>query len=206
MAKILTEVIKCALCGKESEQKYIASSIFVEDQDLDTRPYGMSRGLLKYEIQACPHCGYVNYYIDENPNNMKLFDCTTSTIGPSEIASNYIKFARQFERLDNWADAGNLYLKAAWIFDDLNNEEWAIKMRTESARCFKIHVDNTEDGEVAMILVDIYRRSKYFEDALSIIKRIGDTGYEDYNSILKYQIDLCLAKDSSIHLMKEAVK
>ena len=204
MAKILTETVKCALCGKDSEQKYIASSSCTEEQDLDTRSYGSERSLLQYGIQVCPHCGFVSPVLNDNPNNVKLFDCSKDIIGPSKIASNYIKLAQQFERVDNWTDAGYMYLRSAWVFDDENNNEWAVRSRKEAARCFKIHVDNTEDGEIAMILVDVYRRSNNFDEALNLIREIGDTGYADYNEILKYQTELCVNKDASIHTMAEA--
>ena len=206
MAKILTEIVKCAVCGQKSEQKYIASSSFTETQDLDTRPYGNARDLLQYEIQECPHCGFVSFHLADNPNNVKLFDCSTNIISPSKIASGYIKLAQQFERADDLASAGYMYLRASWVFDDENKNEWALKYRKETARCFKTHVDNTEDGDVAMVLVDVYRRSNDFDEALDLIKQIGDTGYEDYNEILKYQAELCASKDASIHTMEEAEK
>lgn len=204
MAKIITEKFKCALCGKESEQNVLASSTHTDAQDLDTRPYGSARHLLKYGVQECPHCGFVNDYIDENPNNVKIFDCTINDLCPSKLASSYFKYARAYERLDNWVEAGHMYLRAAWSFDDEENKEWASKARGESARCFKIYVENTEDGEVAMILVDVYRRCNNFEAALNLISQIGDTGFEDYNSILKFQKFLCKQQDDSSHLMSEA--
>jgi len=64
MSTIHPYTVKCAVCGRESNQTRITSYSTFGYPDLDFRPPSMFRETMNYWIQECPHCSYVNTSID----------------------------------------------------------------------------------------------------------------------------------------------
>lgn len=209
MAKIKTITVKCAHCGNESEQQIVLSSSSFGNMNLDTRP-PMSAMTLRYEIQECPHCHFCNNSIANAENTPKLFSSEYEKLyADSSISKDAKKFLLaamlQAEMGDNLR-AGETYLKAAWVYDDEENNEAAVDARKKAALYLRKHVDATDDGEVALMLVDVLRRVGDFKVATDLIALIGDTGDEFYNNILKFEQSLISKNDISCHNMGEVTE
>ena len=206
MAKIRTITVKCAHCGKESEQQIVLSSSSFGSMDLDTRP-PMSAMTLQHEIQECPHCHFCNNSIDNAENNPELFSPEYEELSAdntiSKDAKKFLMVAMLQAELGDSLRAGESYLKAAWVYDDEYNNEAAIDARKKAAVYLRKHIDATDDGEVALMLVDVLRRAGDFKAATDIIALIGDTGVEFYNNILEFEQSLINKNDVSCHNMGE---
>lgn len=207
MAKLSKEIIKCAFCGKESEHEVFLSSSSFGGMDLDTRPTQFGRDNFNYEIQECPHCHYCNYRIDEAdavPHNFASdYLSLAHDTGIPALAKRYLLAASLQNDCAEHYKAGEMYLKAAWAFDDVADNENANEARKNAAICLKKHIEMTGDGDAAIMLVDILRRSGQFDESLSWIDEIGDTEDELLNAVLAFEKNACSEGDSSCHTMEE---
>lgn len=206
MAKIKLEKLICAHCGKESEQTTIYSSSSFGNMDLDTRP-PMSDMTLQYEVQECPHCHFCNNTIADATNIPESFspeyDALSKDNVISKAAKKFLLAAMLRSQLGDNLKAGEYYLKAAWIFDDENAQGAATDARKNAAKYFRKHVDATDDGDVAIMLVDVLRRAGDFNDAADLINLIGDTEDDLLNNVLAFEKSLISKNDTSCHNMGE---
>ena len=210
MAKIKLKKITCAHCGKESEQYVVLSSCSFGAMDLDTRPAAPARFNLQYEVQECPHCHYCNYEIAKEDIDDKDFSPNyLEVLSDTSIAGTVKKFvlaAQLYKEKSDYLQAGILYLKASWACDDNNDSDLSVEYRKLASESLKQHVDFTDDGDAAMVLVDVLRRCGQFVEAQELIKRIGQTGDETLDALLQYQENLIRNKDTSCHNMEEISK
>lgn len=198
--------VRCAHCGKESRQKFIFSSSSFGAMDLDTRPAPPARKFLSLEIQRCPHCGYCAPDISEG-ENIRLspaYEVFAERGGMDGTGKNFLLAAMLCSEQGKEPEAGIFCLKAAWAFDDAADTANAAAAREKAAEHLLRYVDAEEDGDIAIVLVDVYRRAGMFSEAEGMIGRIGDTGDEDMNAVLAYQRRLIRAKDVSRHTVEEA--
>lgn len=202
MSYIIREHVKCAVCGKKSQQPIILSTSTFGGSDLDGRPHGMARNILRYELQECERCGYINYNIEIQPQ--VYFDEGKLQYDiESELAVRYFKFAKYNERIGDYILAFNLFLSAAWDCDDCNLESDALKMRTEAIRVYENQMDKMADINSKIILIDVYRRNRQFQKAISLIKNVCTTKNEALNKIIDFQQELCDKKDDKCHTTLE---
>lgn len=202
MSYIIREQVKCAICGKTSQQPIILSTSIFGGSDLDGRPHGMARNLLRYKLQECEYCGYINYNIEKQPQHnfdeRKLL-CDLE----SELAVRYFKFAKYNARIGNQLLAFDLFLAAAWACDDNKAKNDALKMRVELIRVYENHKDMINVLDSKSILIDAYRRTKQFKKAISLIENVGITENETLNRIIDFQQELCDKKDDKCHTTLE---
>lgn len=206
MAKIKLITVKCAHCGKESEQTTVYSSSSFGNMDLDTRP-PMSGMTLQYELQECPHCHFCNNTIADATNIPESFspeyDALSKDNAISKAAKKFLLAAMLRSQLGDNLKAGEYYLKAAWVFDDENAQGSATDARKLAATHFRKHVDATDDGDVAIMLVDVLRRAGDFNAAADLINLIGDTEDDLLNNVLAFEKSLISKNDTSCHNMGE---
>lgn len=207
MAKIIKEKRICAHCGQKSEQDVLLSCSCIGNIDLDTRPSYTGRNNIQYEIQECPHCHFCSPHIDDIDRNINEFSGEylhlVQNTEISTLAKRFLLAAVLGEQSGDFYLAGMLYLKAAWVFDDINDIEYMKVARKKAAENLRIHIERTSDGDSAIMLVDILRRIEDFEKALIIIEKIGDAENELINSILDFQRKLIADKDTSCHTLGE---
>ena len=65
MTRIRDVKLKCAVCGKNSQQKRLLSTNIQGFRDLDMRPPEMERSTIDTWVQRCPFCGYCAPEISE---------------------------------------------------------------------------------------------------------------------------------------------
>ena len=127
-------------------------------------------------------------------NNSEL-----DNVAKSFLLSGYLNAAGgQFK------EAGILSLKAAWIFDDKNENQNAIRARSKASKYLLNYVNQKEDINAATMVVDINRRIGEFDAAKEAAVQLlgfGVTGLLE--KILQYEISLIDAKDSACHTVGE---
>ncbi|MBO5334415.1 MAG: DUF2225 domain-containing protein [Clostridia bacterium] len=206
--KIAETTVKCSFCQKESQQTALLSCSAFGAMDLDTRPAPMARYALAYEVQECPHCHYCNVAIDQRVAESFSFSSDYQAIlhneSMAELPKRYYLTAILQEEYGDLAEAGMGYLRAAWCYDDESGmEEAANEARRHAARCFSQYVFEEEDGQAALILLDIFRRIGEREEALGLIDWIGETCKEMVDAIIRFQKRMIENGDRAAHTIDE---
>ena len=203
--------LKCAICGKESEQQIILSSnTFGTKTQLDLRVVG-GKTSLSDKIQQCPHCHYVNNNIEENIgigiNELKCVkyqEVLNSNI--DDTAKNFILNAILLDKVKQKRNAGVMYHFASWVFDDLKDTENADKYRKKACdRILEVAIQE-DDGDTAVQCVDLLRRNGNYKKALELIAEIGKTDIEEIDKVLAFEKELIAKKDKTSHFVEEALQ
>lgn len=207
MSRIDEQVVECAYCGQKSKQIVVLSTNNFGGMDLDTRPGGMSRSMIGYQIQECPHCHYCNYNIGSINGQISMqFEQYIELLNDSSrplIAKRYQLAGLLSNQLGNNKLAGLLFLRSAWVCDDENNVELAKSARSLAAQSLSKHVASTNDGDVALMLVDIYRRASMFNEANDMILQIGETGNSELDAIVSFQQKLINESNSNCYTVED---
>lgn len=203
--------LKCAICGKESDQQIILSSNTCGTKtQLDLRIVGGQISLAN-KIQQCPYCNYVNNNIEVNIGvGIKDLSCAKyQEVLNSNIdatAKKFILSAILLDKVKRKRDAGIMYHFASWVFDDLKDNENADKYRKKACdRILEVAIQE-DDGDTAVQCVDLLRRNGNFKKALDLIAEIGKTDIEELDKVLAFEKELIAKKDKTSHFVEEALK
>lgn len=170
-------------------------------------------------IQSCPHCGYAAEDISsaaaeatdivhgEEYQSLR----TDSEIPPQ--ARPFLCYAYLLCRLHQFADAGWSTLHAAWVCDDLGDDQAA-------ALCRRRAIETWQQGKAAgqsfaddmasefALVTDIYRRMGEFEQATVACAEGLD--FEDIppalDAVLRRQSVLISQRDASRHSIAELLQ
>lgn len=210
-------IYQCAYCEKEFLDYYIGSSYEGGSEELDfrpARPYGKYIG--RMYGKSCPHCGYTAPDIEETIANKKMIAeimCGKEYISCfyRALPDGYIKnFYRQFiieKGLNNTKSQIIALQHAAWMADDEpEHTEIAKELRLETIPLLKGYLESgiaeTDPGEYErsfLILVDFYRRTGQFIEAIKLCITLPYLHEPSYQSALRYQKDLAVAADTKIY-------
>ena len=103
---------------------------------------------------------------------------------------------------NNEKKAGFLYLRAAWVFDDANDNISAKKYRTMAVEHLGKYVSETPDANVAVTLVDVQRRAQMYDDAIELANDLLEYGVEGIlPKILDFEIQLCKNQDAAVYTL-----
>lgn len=202
---------KCVICGHIHTFISVKSTTSLGHMDLDTRPAGMKRTVLPYEIQYCEHCHYANSDISKKiiPFNDKILcsNAYLSVVNNSmldKVAKAYLLAGYLYAAGADFKEAGILSLKAAWIFDDKNENENAIRARGKASKYLLNYVNKYEDVDTATIIVDINRRMGEFGKAKDAALQLLDFGVSGLiEKILQYELYLINEQDAACHSVGE---
>ena len=218
MTMINIQYVKCANCGHKQQERVVLSTYSCGECDLDMRPAPMARNV--FYIQRCEKCNYVNYSIDRlidgfeasmllSPKYVELAK-QYFEIGNRKIYSdynNYLMLAQLNSNCKNYRSAGTAFLHAAWRFDDvkfLEHERKAKEARENAYKCYKKSLEAKHDDTIALICVDLLRRTYEFSKAIEEAKQLIDTVKEEnLKKILKFQISLCENENAERHNLSE---
>lgn len=125
----------CAVCKTQNPTIVLCSTNRFGSPDLDNRPPQMKRGTMAYWVQACQECGYVAYDIQKSvdPIEQEIIysqayqELRTNPAYP-DLATRFLRQAFLAECREDWFEAGQATLHAAWNCDD------AGESHVESAR------------------------------------------------------------------------
>lgn len=218
--KIEKTKLKCAVCGKQSNQEVVYSShSFGAKQHLDCR---YDNGQVVAPIQECPYCHYANIDISRESKNAKqIYSCAKyQEILNSNFDNkikNYLKAALVNEK-DKEALAAQLYLNATWCFEDENDKKNATKYRKLACKNLIEIAEKEDNGDIYIQCIDLLRKNKEFDKAYELLHkvRLDLTGvdveykltdeYTDLLNIIKFEEKLIKNKDFADHLVEESIK
>ena len=215
--------VKCAVCGKISEQFVLSSTIYLGSSDLDTRPPELARSSMELWLQVCPHCGYVAPNISKHIRGAKKvvkseqYQKLVSTLDLSNYERERPRLEVKFlcysliqENAKNYVEAGWAQVKAAWACDDQGADELAKDHRLKAVEFFNKAKEmgyKFADDRVTehIILTDVLRRAGKFKSALGTL-RDGLSMNPDGLAlkILKFEKALIEREDSATHTVEEA--
>lgn len=205
------EKVRCAVCGRESEQQGLASTNTMGPPDLDLRPAEMMRSTMDMWVQRCPHCGYRAEYIAEETEGAAEFMRGEAYKRLSDDAA-YPGLARDFlcasalsENAGNYAYAGWAALYAAWACDDARKDERAVECRERAARLFLLAREKGQQlakdaGAGELMVADVLRRCGRFEEARKLCEEGLRKGPNDFiRKLIVYERDLAASGDRRCH-------
>lgn len=174
MSTFYSANITCAMCGKTSEHNVMGSTNSMGYMDLDMRPAPMERNTMFAWIQSCPHCGYVNFSIDEPPLVSKEFleseaYKTADGYDMPTLAQNFYRQALMFKECNDVAQTFHAYKHAAWVCDD-GKSPAAVTMRLlalevlMSAPAGEIYAEE----ESLIMKAELLRRTNQFDKVLAL--------------------------------------
>ncbi len=174
MSTFYSSDITCAMCGKTSEHDVMGSTNSMGYMDLDMRPAPMERNTMFTWIQACPHCGYVNFSIDEPPLISKEFlesEAYKTADGHDmpTLAQNFYRQALMFKECNDVARTFHAYKHAAWVCDDARSPE-AVTMRLLALEV----LTTASAGEIYakeeshIMKAELLRRTNQFDKVLAL--------------------------------------
>ncbi len=219
--KIEKTKLKCAVCGKQSNQEIVLSQHhFGVKQHLDTR---CDNGMVDVPIQECPHCHYSNSSIDtcEEVTKKIVESPAYQAIVSSDLnkkAKSYIQAAIINEKMKNFENAGNLYLFATWVFEDENDNKNATKYRKLAYKNLIKVAEEKDDGDTYLQCTDLLRKNKEFDKANELAHKVFldatnvdpeyrvTNEYVDLLNIIHFERKLIQNKDSADHLVEESIK
>ena len=201
---------KCSVCGKESNQRVLASTNTFGSPDLDLRPPEMKRGTMPYWIQECPYCGYISRSIkDETSINEEFLRSEEyCSCGKHDFKSSLAKKFYRYYMInlfdDNKEDAFYAILHAAWSCDDIRDKNNAIYCRKLAVIEIDKIISNTNNETLIVQKADLLRRAGLFD---IVINEYSNLDFKDeiLKKIITFQIKKSNEEDMSCYTVADAI-
>ena len=212
MSRLVRIEKKCAVCGRVQSATMVQSGDAFGAPDLDGRPPMMMRALLSHSVGTCVDCHYsaadVSQRIPGFKRSMLERDEYIAVLEREDISSTAKSFLLA-SLLYSWCGAhryaGMMLHKAAWVFDDHRQRDYAKAARRASLK----HYDKIPTGNLTheVIKVDIRRRSGDFDGAIASATELLERElHRDLALILRLEIALAEAHDDACHTTDEAAR
>ena len=201
----------CAVCGATHEYRILTSTNAFGSPDLDLRPPQMKRGTMPLWVQECPDCGYTAEDVS-SPTQIPreyLQSEAYKTCGGIRFDKPLAgRFYRQHLILlwdQNYTKAFFAILHAAWVCDDADDTENAVRCRDIAAELMEMHIlPAGQRDECLLLYADILRRAGHFD---KLLDRFGDTwlGNEDHRKILAFESSRAENRDAGRYTVEDAL-
>lgn len=209
MTKVIEKKSKCISCGRKSTQSVVISTnTYGGAPDLDTRPAEMKRSTINYWVQRCPKCGYCSNDSSKGDDKVKSiirsveYQEQLNSPAYSELANSFLCYTIIQEQLGDYKKATWASLHAAWVCDDLVDNNSARNCRLKAIDLFHkvkecgLKMLSNPEGADNLIIVDLLRRSGQFERALESCKMgLSEQTEKLVIDILTFQSRLAQNKD-----------
>lgn len=199
----------CAVCGATHRYRILTSTNAFGSPDLDLRPPQMKRGTMPLWVQECPFCGYTAADVSD----------------PTQIPREYLqseayrncggirfenplagRFFRQHLILlweQKHTKAFFAVLHAAWVCDDAEDAENAVRCRDIAAELMELYILPVEQEKTYILLyADVLRRAGHF-DKLSAKFSDMWLDNEEYRKILAFEVILAGNKDTGCYTVND---
>ena len=209
MSTLRKIMVRCAVCGKESEQTIMLSTNQFGASDLDLRPPNMMRSTMSWWIQECPHCGVVSSHIDqEDAVSVEwLEDEAYKTCDGIRFGSSLAqRFYRHYLICSSKYDRKGAYeavLHAAWACDDAKEQTNAILCRQLALSLLdKLLKRPWVREELYIVKADLLRRMGEFDQ---LIETFSETKLSNklLNQIMKFQIARAKEQDDACYTVDD---
>ena len=203
----------CGVCGQPVHVT-IAQNLLTGGgtMDLDLRPAPEKRDTLKYQIQLCRKCGYCWPDIAKERKHEKIAKVLNAQLAFDDTAALFAR-AAEIEIADNAPSFASymLYMKAAWVMDDLKNKRKSDDYRKLAIKQMELYMERDAiartTGDNYLALIDVLRRIGDFEKAKRLLGIAELYATESVLSkILAFQKKLIENKDSDRYTTADALK
>jgi len=217
MTMLDIKVYNCALCGTEFESDVITSTNTFGGKDSEFRVYAFGLQPLRFILAMCPKCGYTSYSHKEHLtfNEMQAIEALLKSEITKSIdekmqysAFKFYIYARILEvRKASIMKIARAYLNAAWIADDDQEYEKAVKYRKLAISTFVsgLKANNIPEEDIPIITYlvgEIYRRIGEFDSAIEWFMKVK-TRDERLIKLCSHQIELARKNDKSKVFLKK---
>ena len=199
----------CFICGTETEFMVLGSSNSFGSPDLDTRPAPMIRDTMSLWLRECPCCGYVAGSV-ANPTVVSrqwLQEERYTTCNGRKLWDTAALFYKHYliSLEEDKTDAVfNAALQAAWVCDDVGDEENAIHCRNCAlTELEKLLAEQDDQEELLAIRADILRRTGQF-DRLQAEYSDREFQNEVIGQIIAFQLLKAQQKDTDCYRVEDA--
>lgn len=205
MASYVNQKVKCGCCGATFQTNILKGLYVGRHRSLDGNP---NHPAIYGRVVQCPNCGYSS-------------DCISNTITEAEkqyVASKEYRNAKMSNESDATATklmcaalfaascgddrkAGRFYRMLSWYYSD--DIELARAARANAIDHDCRWLQNTQNVEMALVLIDCMRRNDLFDDARETAESLRPYLTEEEKRILEFEERRILAEDDSDHLLSE---
>ena len=209
MSSYCYETRICAVCGKESKQKEVASTNSFGSPDQDLRPAPMKRDTMHAWLEVCPHCGYASVDIskDTSATLQRLQQEDYVTCAGHEFRSSLAKAFYRAWMLAPACGSEEVYLLrcASWACDDCGDKENADHCRRLAAEKMLPMIEADDNESLIVLRADMLRRSGAFAE---VIADYGETLLQDdmLKQLLAFELKKAGAEDSACYTVEDAMK
>ncbi len=207
MTTLNRTLLRCAVCGEESEHLLTGSTYTTGSPDFDTRPPELMRSTIIYWLQECPSCGYAAPDLREA--HEAVGDIVRSS-GYQQRQGAFVRHSFLLESLGHFSEAGWTALHGAWLADDRGDEAEAGRLRLLATSLWKrgkTSGQNFMDSfhEEFALVTDVFRRAGAFDEALATCRAGLDS--EDLptliEDLLRMELSLIQRRDTACHSLSE---
>lgn len=207
---------RCAVCGFENDLPPETLTDAKEPPDFDTRPGEPLRSTIGAWVECCGICGYAADDITKAHSKASeivqsdIYQQTLLNLTLPEKARHFLCYACLLDKLREHSDAGWSSLHAAWVCDDIEDENAASRCREQAIEYWKRgkHAGQAFSEDLASeyaLVADLHRRMGQFELANVTCSEALDM--DDVppviEQILRRQKSLIEQRDTGAHSLKE---
>ena len=213
MTTLCRKIVRCSVCGTETEQTMVASTNALGSIDLDTRPPGGKRFTIHTWVQRCSGCGAcaddlskANACAREVVKKQNYLTQLKDSEFP-ELANSFICESKIYEYAGELEPAAWSLIHAAWACDDAESTSQAMDCRRRAATMLRKEVNaEKQPGESTVILIDLLRRGDELEEAAEVIEKSRESFSEEvFRQVADFQMELVQAGDLGCHTVAEAL-
>lgn len=172
--------------------------------DLDNRPPEPARSELYRQIFRCPECGFCMGPKDRKAERSFVesgeYKTCEGRLLPDGAGADFYRVAMSSERDGDIKTALAAVLRAAWFFDDAEDDANAVKCREKYIE-LSDKMRGSDSGAL-VVLADVYRRAgRYME----VAEQFGSRWFPDRitRQMIEFEQKLDREGDRSGHSMKE---
>lgn len=202
----------CGVCGQPVHVTIAANVLSGGSMDLDLRPTSEKRNTLKYQIQLCRKCAYCWPDIGKERKREKISAALNKPLAFDDIAALFAR-AAEIEIADNAPSFASftLYMKAAWVMDDLKNKKRSDEYRKLAIRQMELYMEREAiartTGDNYLAYIDALRRIGEFEKAKKAAEVATLYATESIlPKILDFQKKLIENKDTDRYTVADVLK
>lgn len=213
--------VTCALCEHTCEVGSLTSTNSFGSPDLDSRPAGMARGTLPFQLMFCEDCGYCAYDLAQAPEGVAeivhspAYQAQLGDSGLPSLADQFLCRALITANEQHYAIAGWDALRAAWVCDDEQPaaasrcRELALQYWRQAQQAGQVILDSDDNKSPNeyqhLLLADVQRRSGQLEQARTECEQALERKLvKKLRLLLQYELVLIAAQDTACHTIDEA--
>ena len=203
----------CGVCGQPVHVT-VAQNLLTGggSMDLDLRPAPEKRDTLKYQIQVCRKCNYCWPDIAKERKHEKITAVLSKPLAFDDLAALFAR-AAEIEIADNAPSFASymLYMKAAWVMDDLKNKKKSDEYRKLAIKQMELYMERDATarttGDNYLAYIDALRRIGEFEKAKRAAEVAALYAKESIlPQILDFQKKLIENKDTGRYTVADVLK